>query len=353
MSETIEWTGQGGTVNGTVTAGNSGGASGPAFNNVTGAATYAVVPGSSNLGIYFNLTSTKWRAYHSWGTATSQVAGKFYVTPKATPVSYLTVFSFVDTAYSGASVIQLDTSGKLVVLNRTAGKLFTSTDVLANDARYRVEFQFDVGSTTSNGTFNVQYFLGESSTAIGTLTNTATNTGSGTQISRMQVGNYETTSPNVIIDGLKYVSGSMVPVGPAGAPPAAVVNVVAVTANPDSWTLVGSASTEALALSDADTTTYVESPDNPVASPDTFRLGRLTAAPGYVNGLVQADSTAQTIKVELLQGATVRASTAAAALTTGWASYELTLTGTEQSNIATSGDGSVADLDVRFTANTP
>ena len=355
MGTTITWNGEGGTAGTTITTGNSGGASGDAFAAVTGTCTFSATgKAHGSLGLLYNVTTTAWRAYHSF-TATSQIAGRIYLTANALPSATVDVFDLINSSFAANVKLRITSAGKLAVVNAAGSAVFTSTASLVAGTTYRIEFQVDVGSTSSNGTIKMQWYTLDGGTAIETYTTLAGNAGAGVQIVRAQLGDNTSSTVNLTFDDLMYVTDSMTPVGAVSTlpAPADTVHVYAVTSNPNSWTIGGSAGDIPTAVSDTDDTTYVETPDNPANSTIVLRLAPMTGRPGYVTVQAQADSGTQTLKIELLQGATVRSATTAQVLTTAWANYTLNLTSGERAAITTAGDGSVSDLDVRLTGNTP
>jgi hypothetical protein len=94
------------------------------------------------------------------------------------------------------------------------GPLFTSTAALTAATTYRVEMQVDTGSASNNGTIAMQYFAGDSTTAIQSFPGTGVNAGSGVSLVRFQLGNNDVVTIDTTFDDIRISSGSMTPIGP-------------------------------------------------------------------------------------------------------------------------------------------
>lgn len=124
------------------------------------------------------------------------------------------------------------------------------------------------------------------------------------------------------------------------------VHPVSVSDNAGAWTNQGGAASIVDALSDDDDATYAESPDNPTSKAITVHMGE-TLDTGDITVTVRAaaSSGSRSVLIELLQGATVIAST----------TETLTTTPTDYTLILDSGENAAVtdrtNLNIRLTAS--
>jgi hypothetical protein len=120
----------------------------------------------------------------------------------------------VNSSFATNMRISVDATNHLQVKNAAGSVLFTATAALSAATLYRLEWEIDVGTTSTNGTINFRYYLGDSSTAVQSYTSSTINAGSGVNIVRTQLGNNDSVTINVTFDDLVTVTGSTTPVGP-------------------------------------------------------------------------------------------------------------------------------------------
>lgn len=244
---------EGGTNGVAVTTGNSGGASGTAFSSMSGTGLKfssadafqgsmgaVVVAGTAGAGV-FNFSSTK-------------VSGKMYFTPKATA----TTDTHLMRIHSGGTrIVSIHlaapgtNSGKIRIDDGTGtAGVFTFANACANNTTHRLEAYVVAGSSTTNGTIKVAYYLGNSTTPVETAyVNTAANVGAGLTLDQIYMGKFSNTTEDVGFDSFSYDTALTDFIGvAAGAPPtvstpanqnvaAAAAVTVAVTASSSSSTI--------------------------------------------------------------------------------------------------------------------
>jgi hypothetical protein len=169
---------EGGTVGAVVTTGNSGGASGNAFtvataNNITYVSDAA--HGFIGYQINGNSSTVGWAALGGVMSLTSRFYLRLLATPTASGLIE-TVYTNNSTAHAGRLLVS---TGRGIQMQNTAGATsqLTPSYPMPLNTWHRVEVQRIIGTTTSNGTFNVQVFVGDSTTVMASYTNTAANTG--------------------------------------------------------------------------------------------------------------------------------------------------------------------------------
>lgn len=185
---------EGGTSGATVTTGNSGGTSGDAWDEVSIPAgttltyqTAAAYKGSRGYRVTTGTTSghgadMRW-ALAGWPL----VRQRFYIRFSALP-GYESQVAYVSSP-SGSLLarVMVTSTGKLSVFNAWFSRLWTSTNSLAVNTWYRIEFIVVPGTTYSNGTIRVAYAAGDGAVAE-TYVSTAANTGNGGVLGQMYVG---------------------------------------------------------------------------------------------------------------------------------------------------------------------
>lgn len=215
-------TAEGGTNGVTVSTANSGGASGDAFSQVTitgsgmayfsnntashGTLSYRISGGSGDTGkLYIGNTAS------NEGT----MRGYFYL--NSLPGNAQTLYNIQNTAFASMANINI-TSGNLLTVTDNAGTvLFTSAAALSATTWYRVELQVIAGPTTSSGTIQFQYYLGDSLSAIQTLASSAANT-TTVDAFRAQQGKINSGSTlDANFDSFAYAHSTSVPMGPYSA----------------------------------------------------------------------------------------------------------------------------------------
>lgn len=180
----LVWTAEGGTESATVTTGNSGGASGDAWDAVTiGANATAIydastVPvGKRSLQLATGASSvtafTQWlaRIAQRWAAGMTTHYGRTYFRIAAIPGADRT---FVELLAADGTTnrgnIRIRSTGTLRIRDAANATVTTTTTVLSINTTYRVEWRLD-GSIT--GAWQLQLFLGNSAVALESLSGTA------------------------------------------------------------------------------------------------------------------------------------------------------------------------------------
>lgn len=176
----------GGTNNTTLTAGNTGGSSGTAISSLTtsGSTTIQFSDSYSKSGTLSmrNSYALSQAGYANWAfapaTLTTRTAIRFYfLIPSGQPTSSWEVLH-VWTTSGRVMALTIGSTSRLVVRSASNTVLATAAATLTTDVWYRVEVGVAVGTTTSNGTIQVAYYVGDSGTPVETIWNsTATNSG--------------------------------------------------------------------------------------------------------------------------------------------------------------------------------
>jgi hypothetical protein len=224
---------EGGTDDTTVTTGNSGGASGTAFESVTvGGSSVGKFENSQfahgGLSFEFSTGGVSESSFVSWvasfGTQTT-VYTRFYIRLSAAPGSSASVLSTL----SGATArcrLQVTTASKLRVLDAAGATVSTSTAGLSNGVWYRVECMFVMSATV--GQSEVKFYARDSASAIETNTSAA-NQNFGGSADRIRFGCVanQTSYPQTWMDNVGFDTAGYMgavtdsyggTVTPAGAP---------------------------------------------------------------------------------------------------------------------------------------
>jgi hypothetical protein len=134
-----------------------------------------------------------------------------------TLIASRTLYALVNSAFASVTKVGIDGSNKFVVQDAAGSTKFTTTAALTAATLYRCELQINTGTTTTDGTINMQLFAGDSTTAIQSYASgAAVNAGAGTTIIRTQLGNNDSVTIDVTFDDIKTVTGTMTAVGPVG-----------------------------------------------------------------------------------------------------------------------------------------
>lgn len=151
----------GGTPGTNVTVGNSGGASGNAWNSVT-RGTDAVVQYDDG-GIVFATGTTKAIARTRWvtGSPSGAVAGRLYFKIDAYPNTSCSIVEFANAAEQVvAGKIRINSNGKLAAINTNVTASWTSNAILQVGIKYRLENTISFGKT--NGNIAIGLYEGDS-----------------------------------------------------------------------------------------------------------------------------------------------------------------------------------------------
>jgi hypothetical protein len=189
LSNTFE----GGTDTAAITTGNSGGASGDAFNAVVGTCTYVSTPAmNGTLAAKFDHTAANAQSLVRWtglGTITTDVYWRLYAQYTALPnngnAGKMMIVFTAAAAVSGVFVVS--TAGHVQILNAASASLGVGTGTVI-PAGQRVRLEGHIISATSNGTMEMRSWNDPDST--GTPNDTVTSTVGvlGSDTDRVDIG---------------------------------------------------------------------------------------------------------------------------------------------------------------------
>ena len=179
----LNWTAEGGAENVTVTAGNSGGASGDAWDTVVtganatqqykadvvavGKRSIIQFTGASSVSCYSQWTA---KIAARWPAGMTTNYGRCYLRISAIPGVDTTFVEMSDAAgTTNRANIRVRSTGAIRLRNAANGTVTTTATVLSVNTWYRVEWRVD-GSAT--GAYTISLFLGNSTSALETLSGT-------------------------------------------------------------------------------------------------------------------------------------------------------------------------------------
>lgn len=207
-------TAEGGTNTTTVTAGNSGGTSGNAFDTVTGAPTFSTTQAAHGTLSYSFSTTTASTLSLNWTTSLGSntvIAGRAYL--YATSFS---VGSFICRGRDGSAVqvfrIVTDTTGKITLRVGSGNTLVgTGANSMSVNTWYRIEWVINVAASAQ---VDVRVYLGDSATLFDSVSSASANTGTSNDV-ETNVGIFTSTAsvPQYYLDDI-VVSNASFP-GPA------------------------------------------------------------------------------------------------------------------------------------------
>jgi len=244
---------EGGTNGIAVSTSNSGGASGTAFDSMSGTGLVF-----SSADAFQGSMGAKVAASASgagvWTVSSTKASAKMYFTPKATATSDTHLMRFVA---SGTRIVSIHlaapgtNSGKIYVddASGATGSAKQFATACANNTTYRLEAYVVAGSSSTNGTIKVGYYLGNSTTPVETVfLNTAANVGTGVTFTQVFMGKYSSTAEEVGFDSFAVDTTLTDFIGVTSGPPPTVStpanqNVAASTAVTCSVTASSSSST--------------------------------------------------------------------------------------------------------------
>lgn len=154
-----------GQANGTtLTAGNSGGASGDAFSSIGGAGGTAIFSTAQFMhgaqSYDMSTTSANNIIPDFDHTATPQCAYQYYFRLPVLPTAAVTLSQHRNSGGNAAKVT-INSTNHLQIQNAAGTAINTFATVLAINTWYRVEIEIIVGTTATNGTINAGYYLGD------------------------------------------------------------------------------------------------------------------------------------------------------------------------------------------------
>jgi hypothetical protein len=213
---------EGGANGATITTANSGGSSGDAFVQVTvaGVPTYNFSNNAAAHGsLSYRITgvSGDTAKIYLGSTASSQGTMRGYVYFNILPSAPQALFNIQNSSFGGMAAVNISSVNKMTVSDASGTTLFTSASALSAATWYRIELQVITGASTTTGTVNFQYYVGDSTTPLGTLSNTTANT---TTINALR-GQFGKQTSGVALDAnfddFAYDDTSSTPIGPYSA----------------------------------------------------------------------------------------------------------------------------------------
>lgn len=273
--EVVRWNNAEGGSNGTsVTSGNSGGVSGGSFspqtsgsstvqftstNPIHGTMSYRLV-GSGGFALL------RWLTSHL-GTLTT-CCGAVYFRLEGLPTGYTDIVGAY-TADAGGSAnkgfaIRVNQTGNIRLSDGSGATIATSVETVAANTVYRLEWQIN----HSTSAYVVEWFAGDSTDALGSISGTASAGTFKTHTSRVDIG--RATSPDItmVVDSIGVDTAKL---GPR-LTPAATFLPVATISNPGGYEAVGGGTLLGV-LRDNSDSTYIESPIEPANAAITYEMG--------------------------------------------------------------------------------
>lgn len=198
----------------TLTVANSDDNGGTALSNVTGPWTFSSVGAQHAAnGWRCQSSGTAWRVYFSFSGVTT-IAVRQYFTFNTLPNAARDLIGMVNATFGTNMRMGLDATNHLQVKNAAGSTLFTATAALSAATGYRVEWEINTGTGTTDGSINFRYYLGDSTSPIQSYSASNVNMGSGSTIIRYQLGNNDAVSIDITYSQVKIVTGSTTPIGP-------------------------------------------------------------------------------------------------------------------------------------------
>lgn len=175
--------GQGGTDGLAVTTANSGGDSGDAWAVVTKGAGSAIdfdtaQAAHGTVGYLITPASGQVTEFRQNFTDAFQLLVSFYM---RIPSAFTVTSSIVQIRNAAGTIanLNLTTTRRIQVVDDANATVFTSASgtPMATNTWYRIELRVVPGTTTSNGTIQFAYYVGDSTVAVETFSDTTSNTG--------------------------------------------------------------------------------------------------------------------------------------------------------------------------------
>lgn len=223
----------GGTMGATITAANSGGASGNGFNTAScasGTLTYSAPPAHGSLSA--RLTPGTGTCFVAWTAkaiaSASEGYGRAYVNLSALPPGVTALLKVMSPGGTRDVQVNLSKTGKLTILDANGATQATFASSIPLGQWVRLEWHLVAGSA---GSFGLQMYSGDSTTAVESQTVAGIN--AGPAIGGAQVGALSSLAAGygaaLGLDDIAY--GTSGPLGPAGGggqdPPGPVTGVSA------------------------------------------------------------------------------------------------------------------------------
>ena len=223
-------TSEGGTLAAGVTTGNSGGASGDAYKyvGINGSGATIVFDGThpahGTKSLKFTPVSGSTEQVQFGGSGVDSLASTipavcayYYFT--ALPTDATGIMFFYDEVGTRRASVHIDGTGKLYVRDSGSTALWTAASALPTAAQIRVEMRIKV-LTATTGEIYFAYYLGDSTTAVGTFTVTSANLGTG-NIGSIPIGKLSnsTYATAFWVDDFAVETAATAFIGPANTAP--------------------------------------------------------------------------------------------------------------------------------------
>lgn len=199
---------EGGTDGVAISTANSGGASGTAFDAPysTGFTYSAADATQGSMGA--SVAGSGATGGGQWNLASvAHVAAKMKFKAKATPSSDTHLMRLQNASATRLFSIHITGTTQKIRVDDASGTtgVFTFANALTAGTYYRLEAYLVCGSTTSNGTIKVGYYLGNSTTPVESVyLNTAANVGTATTFTTLIMGKYSGTAEAYGFDEFAY-----------------------------------------------------------------------------------------------------------------------------------------------------
>lgn len=283
--------------------------------------------------------------------ATAQMRGRVYFTLNSLPSTAQNLVVILDTAAAQQFAFGLLGGNVLRAVNAAGASLGSSSPALTAETRYRLEWQWKVGTTTTDGQLAAQLYVGASTTALWTYSATNVNVGTVNSMYVWLGDNNSTHPSDFTYDNFYLDDAAQTPaVGAYSGPVTATLTAGPIVSNAGGFTKLGTAVDTAAGLADSDDTTGIQSPTAPVNAVTFLELPGLLAAgaPSFTVRASKLDtSTTGTLKAQLCYpDGTAAAAEQTFTLTTAAADYTYSLTTAEANALTTR-----ANLQLKVTAN--
>lgn len=278
-------------------------------------------------------TATAADGYLRVALSTSAIAARLYFKIVGTVPTTDTYLFRVHVSTARYVSVHINSVGKLRVTNAAGTTVWTAATALSAGVWYRLEMLAISGSTTSNGTIMVDYYLGDDTTPKETgYSSTAANAGAAVTYTNLYMGKYGAVAFQFAEDSPGWLPGASAYIGPYAPAATSLVKPLSVLSNAGSVAVTGS-STIPQALSDASDSTYVINPDSTSNEAMVYRWAPLlqnSTTGATFRWALDTGSANLDVKMEILQGATVVATRTVTLTSATPADYTVDVTGTHK-----------------------
>lgn len=367
MASPIANTFEGGTDNVTLSAANTGGASGTAITSITvsGATTIqfstAFTRGAMACRHSYAITQAGYLVWNFSPTATTtRTRWRFYIyVPTGQAIATQDLF-VARSAAAAIATIGTNSSSQLVVKNSAGTTRGTASSALPFDTWVRVEVALAVGTTTSNGTIEVSYYTGDSGSAIQSILSSAVENTGTVAMTLIRLGSVATVASarSIYYDGFAGDENAAGFIGPSGAlADTSTAVTAALTAAANRTTFVDTGTPLTAALSASTSLAAVATSSSPVTLAPSATASLATTA-GTATPLTAGLSAAasRTTFVDSALAATVALTASAAVTKQATTSSPVTVTSSATAALSTAASTSTAEtvaLTAAATRSTP